>query len=201
MRILQAANFVTPVSGGLRTTLDALAEGYVAAGHDVVRIVPGPADHLGRTGSTSVVELAAPQVPLLGGYRVITSGRRLDAVVDRLRPDRIEVSDRVTLQRLGRWGAARGVPTVAIVHERLDALLARWVPGGRMARRLADSWNRRLVAAVDTVVCSTAWSRAEFDRIAALETARSRWASTCSCSIPHVGRRRCAGPSHRGARS
>jgi hypothetical protein len=28
MKILQAANFVAPLSGGLRTTLDALARGW-----------------------------------------------------------------------------------------------------------------------------------------------------------------------------
>lgn len=38
MRILQAANFIAPGSGGLRTTLDALAHGYRAAGHDVGRV-------------------------------------------------------------------------------------------------------------------------------------------------------------------
>jgi alpha-1,6-mannosyltransferase len=52
-----------------------------------------------------------------------------------------------------------------MVHERLDALLSLWLPGGRLPRRVADHWNRRLVAAFDTVVSSTEWSRIEFDRI------------------------------------
>lgn len=33
LRIVRVANFVTPVSGGLRTALRHLGEGYLAAGH------------------------------------------------------------------------------------------------------------------------------------------------------------------------
>lgn len=38
------ANFVAPSSGGLRTALNQLAEGYSAHHHDVVQVIPGPAD-------------------------------------------------------------------------------------------------------------------------------------------------------------
>lgn len=39
--IVRLANFVTPSSGGLRTALDELGRGYLAAGHEPVLIVPG----------------------------------------------------------------------------------------------------------------------------------------------------------------
>lgn len=39
--IVRLANFVTPSSGGLRTALDQLGRGYLAAGHEPVLIVPG----------------------------------------------------------------------------------------------------------------------------------------------------------------
>ncbi|HEX6256707.1 MAG TPA: hypothetical protein VFZ70_12960 [Euzebyales bacterium] len=51
------------------------------------------------------------------------------------------------------------------MHERLDAVLSSRLPGRRLPRRLADHWNRRLVAAFDTVVRTTHWARDEFDRI------------------------------------
>lgn len=172
MRILQAANFVAPRSGGLRTTLDALAAGYHAAGHEVVRIVPGPRDAVDDGGVAQVVRLAAPRLPRTGGYRVIRPGRRLTTVLDRLQPERIEVSDRLTLRSLGAWGRRRGVPSVAIVHERLDALLSWWLPGRRTARVVADHRNRRLTDAFDTVVCTTTWARDEFDRIDAPSVAQ-----------------------------
>jgi alpha-1,6-mannosyltransferase len=40
MRIVRLANFVTTHSGGLRTTLRSLGEGYQRAGHEAVGSVP-----------------------------------------------------------------------------------------------------------------------------------------------------------------
>lgn len=42
MRIVHAANAYTQRSGGIRTTVHALGQGYRAAGHDFVLVVPGP---------------------------------------------------------------------------------------------------------------------------------------------------------------
>ena len=42
MRIVQLANFYGPRSGGLRTALHHLGEGYVARGHTVSLVVPDP---------------------------------------------------------------------------------------------------------------------------------------------------------------
>jgi alpha-1,6-mannosyltransferase len=42
MRIVRLANFITPYSGGLRTTLLELGAGYAAAGHEPVLVMPGP---------------------------------------------------------------------------------------------------------------------------------------------------------------
>jgi alpha-1,6-mannosyltransferase len=164
MRIVQAANFVTPTSGGLRTTQRALAGGYRAAGHDVTQILPGPADSDERTDGVHVISVRAPRV-LKGGYRVIPPGRKLEHLLEELQPDRIEVSDRFTLQAVGRWGREHGIPTVAIAHERLDAILSLYLPGRRLARSVADACNRRFVATFDTVVCTTRWARQEYDRI------------------------------------
>ena len=138
MRILQAANLIAPGSGGLRTTLDALAYGYRAAGHDVVRLLPGSRSGVEVGSNVPLVRVSSPRVPGLGGYRIIRPGPRLDRVLERLRPDRIEVSDRATLHRIGRWGVRNGVPTVLIVHERLDALLSLWLPGRRLLCVAAD---------------------------------------------------------------
>ena len=41
MRIVRLANFVSAHSGGLRTALRNLGEGYQRAGHEAVLIVPG----------------------------------------------------------------------------------------------------------------------------------------------------------------
>lgn len=164
--IAQIANFYGPRSGGLRTALHHLGPGYLERGHDVVLIVPGPrgADERMANGVRRIT-IAAPKIPGTGGYRAVDP-MRVRALLERLRPDAIEVSDRLTLRGLGRWAARRGVPSVVISHERLDRLLGQVLPGPA-ARSLADKANARMAAQYDTVVCTTAFAREEFDRIGA----------------------------------
>ena len=184
-RIVQAANFVAPTSGGIRTALEALGRGYIAAGHERVLILPGAANSDETTPAGRRITLHAPRLPRSGGYRVVVSGRRVLRLLDQLRPERLEVSDKLTMRCLGPWARARGVPAVVVSHERLDALLAmraaRWAgmpgrPGAmllRCATGVADRWNRRLAAAFDKVVCTSDWAAEEFIRVRAANLARA----------------------------
>ena len=170
MRIVRVANFVTPASGGLRTALRSLGAGFVAAGHDVALVIPGPRDSRVTTEHGQVIMLRGPRVPFLGGYRVLLSQRRVMSVLAGLRPDVLEVSDRTTLRWTGRWAAAHGIATVMVSHESAAALLSRFLgntPARFQADFLADFLNRRTAAAYDRVVCTTSWAAAEFRRIGA----------------------------------
>ncbi|MEV0618394.1 glycosyltransferase [Nonomuraea sp. NPDC050404] len=163
MRIVRLANFVTPVSGGLRTTLDELGAGYLAAGHEPVLVVPGESAGDERTRAGRRITVPGPLVPGMGGYRVITGRRRLRRLLDALEPDRLEVSDRTTLRWTGSWARAAGVPSAMVSHESLAGLLRLYrLP----ARTLADRLNRASAEAFDTVICTTAWAAAEFQRLA-----------------------------------
>ncbi len=164
VRIVQLANFYGPRSGGLRTALHHLGEGYVAAGHEVVLIVPGPrrAEEILATGAVRIT-LPALAIPWTGGYRA-ADPRRVADVLAGLRPDVLEVSDRLTLRGFGRWARVRDMASVMISHERLDRLLGQIMPGP-VARRCADIANRRTAADYDIVVCTTEFARAEFLRI------------------------------------
>ncbi|WP_431964901.1 glycosyltransferase [Nocardia sp. bgisy134] len=166
MRIVQLANFYGPRSGGLRTALHHLGAGYVAAGHEVVLIVPGPrrAEEV-LPGGALRITLPALAIPWTGGYRA-ADPRRVADVLTGLRPDVLEVSDRLTLRGFGRWARKRDMAGVMISHERLDRLLGQVLPG-RLARRCADIANRRTAAEYDIVVCTTEFARAEFLRIGA----------------------------------
>lgn len=165
MRIVQLANFYGPRSGGLRTALHHLGAGYVARGHEVVLVVPGnrKADEIMPTGVRRIT-LPAPKLPWTGGYRAVDPWR-VQILLEALRPDRLEVSDRLTLRGMGRWAARNGVPSVVISHERLDRLLHQFLLPDPAARRLADWANARMAASYDTVVCTTGFAREEFDRI------------------------------------
>lgn len=167
MRIVQLANFYGPRSGGLRTALHHLGAGYSARGHQVTLVVPGPRRTVQMlpTGVQRIT-LPAPTLPGTGGYRAVDPWR-VRRLLERLRPDAIEVSDRLTLRGLGRWAGRHGVTSVVISHERLDRLLAQFVLPAIAARRVADRANARMAAGFGTVVCTTEFARAEFDRIAA----------------------------------
>lgn len=161
MHVVQLANFYGPTSGGQRTAIDRVGRGYLEAGHQRTLVVPGEHDADERTPSGRRISLAAPLVPGAGGYRAITDLRRVRTLLDELGPDRLEVSDKLTLWRAAAWARRAGVPSVLWSHERLDAILAPRVPAGFPLRRAARRWNRHLVGAFDRLVCASSFAAAE----------------------------------------
>ena len=207
MRVVQVANFYGPRSGGLRTAVDRLGAEYCAAGHEVFLIVPGSyADRSLLPTGVVRITLPAKLIPFTGGYRAVMPAP-VRALLAALRPDALEVSDRLTLRSLGRWGREHGARTVMISHERLDRLAGQVLPPGP-ARSLADFANARTAADYDTVVCTTGFAREEFDRIGAtnvvtvplgvdLQTfhprrhshlVRQQWATPTQLLLVHCGR-------------
>lgn len=142
-----------------------LADGYAAAGHDVVAVVPGERSATQATPYGRIVEIAAPTIPGTGGYRMITQWRVVEDLLAVISPDRVEVSDRLTLARIGPWARRRGVPSVVFSHERLDALLQFHLGRTLPTRQIADRWNRKLASSFDAVVCTTQWAAEEFVRL------------------------------------
>jgi alpha-1,6-mannosyltransferase len=163
MRIVRLANFVTTHSGGLRTTLRSLGEGYQRAGHEAVLIVPGRQRSDQMTAQGRVITLPSAPLPRTGGYRVMAGRGELTRLLDSLEPDRIEVSDRATLRWTGRWARQRGVGSMMVSHESLAGLLGVW--GMPMRDSLADRLNLRTAEAFDQIVCTTAFAAAEFRRL------------------------------------
>src|SRR6201998_353435 len=207
MRVVQVANFYGPRSGGLRTAVDRLGAEYCATGHEVFLIVPGR--YAERTQMpTGVVRITLPArlIPFTGGYRAVMPGP-VKALLEALKPDALEVSDRLTLRSLGPWGREYGARTVMISHERLDRLVGQILPR-RAAEKCADFANRRTAANYDTVLCTTGFAREEFDRIGATNTVtvplgvdlhtfhprrhsylmRRRWATPEQILLVHCGR-------------
>ncbi len=93
MRIVRLANFWTPSSGGQRIALDEVGRRYRERGHEPVLVVPGAShgDAVGPSGR--IVTLAGRRLPGTP-YRLLTDVDRVIEVLGRLRPDRIELSDR-----------------------------------------------------------------------------------------------------------
>ncbi len=166
MRVIHVANAYTPRSGGIRTTVHALGHGYRAAGHELVLVVPGPRAEDEELPWGRRITLAGPKIPGSGGYRILANLQGVRAVLDALEPDRLEVSDRVTLRGLGRWASAAGVPSTVIAHERVDGVLRAFSPlGARGAQLVADRHNAATAERFDRVVTTTSFAAQEFTRI------------------------------------
>ncbi|MFJ4921798.1 glycosyltransferase [Streptomyces sp. NPDC088725] len=167
------ANFVTPSSGGLRTALQELGRGYLAAGHDPVLIVPGERMSDERTPQGRVITVPGPVLPGTGGYRVLTAKRRVRELLESLEPDRLEVSDRTTLRWTGEWARRNRVRSMMVSHETADGVLRTWGVPGAAAGRAADRLNTRSAWSYSRIVCTTEWAEREFLRIGAHNVLRA----------------------------
>ncbi|MFE4373464.1 glycosyltransferase [Streptomyces sp. NPDC056835] len=173
LKIVRLANFVTPASGGLRTALQELGSGYLAAGHEPILIVPGERESHEDTSQGRVITLPGPELPGTGGYRVLSARRRLREVLERIGPDRLEVSDRTTLRWTGEWARRHRIPSVMVSHETADGVLRTWGVPGVAAGRAADRLNLRTAWAYSRIVCTTEWAEREFLRIGARNVVRA----------------------------
>ncbi|MER0244791.1 glycosyltransferase, partial [Streptomyces sp. HSW2009] len=165
LRIVRIANFITPTSGGLRTALRELGAGYQAAGHEPVLVIPGERPSDEATAQGRVITVPGHELPGTGGYRVLTGRRTLAGLLDRIAPDRLEVSDRTTLRWTGEWARRARVPAVMVSHESADAVLRTWGVPPSAAAFAADRLNLRTARAYTRVVCTTEWAAREFVRL------------------------------------
>lgn len=164
MRIAQLANFIGPASGGMKTALTALGQGYVDAGADRLLVVPGPTDAVTSTEAGDVVQLRAPQVG--GGYRLIVEPWRVVDVLERFAPTSVELSDKLTLLPVSRWARRNGVRSVLFSHERLDDMFALRTGFDTTSKASIALLNRILVRSFDTIVVTSHYGRHEFQRLA-----------------------------------
>lgn len=163
--IAQLANFVGPTSGGMKTALEALARGYVDAGHDRLLVAPGPVDTVTSTDLGDVVQLRAPRVG--GGYRLIIEPWRVTDVLTRYRPTSLEVSDKFTMLPVARWARRQGIGTVLFSHERLDEYMPSYTGMDTTSKVSTALLNRMLVRSFDQVLVTSDYARREFEPLAA----------------------------------
>ncbi|HEY0621076.1 MAG TPA: glycosyltransferase [Kribbella sp.] len=163
LRIAQLANFVGPTSGGMRTAIEHLGQGYCEAGAERILITPGERDSVTETEAGTVVRMKAPKVG--GGYRLITDPWRVIEALERFRPSTVEISDKSTLLPVARWARRNGIGSVLFSHERLDAMLSL-----RTGRQLGvaagvGALYRLLSRTYDAVVVTSRYAAAEFDEV------------------------------------
>ncbi|MBJ7359854.1 glycosyltransferase [Nocardioides sp.] len=148
----------------MKTALEALGRGYVAAGAERLLVIPGPTDAATRTPLGEVVQLRAPRVG--GGYRLIVEPWRVIQVLEDFRPTSVELSDKLTLLPVARWARRNGVRSVLFSHERLDDMVALRTGLETGAKLSIALLNRLLVRSFDQVVVTSAYAQAEFQAVA-----------------------------------
>lgn len=164
MRIAQLANFVGATSGGMRTAIDQLGRGYVAAGAERLLVVPGPVDAVRSTDLGDVVQVRAPRVG--GGYRLIVEPWRVTDVLERYAPTSVEWSDKLTLLPVAWWARRNGVRSVLLSHERMGDMFAMRTGLDTTSKVSIGLLNRLLVRSFDTVVVTSAYAEGEFRAVA-----------------------------------
>jgi alpha-1,6-mannosyltransferase len=167
MRVVHVANFYGPNSGGIKTTLHELGKGYLSHGHEFIYVVPGP-KYL-KEQTPFGLKISLPSITLIGsgGYQIIRSNKQLLNLLDFLHPDRVEISDRFTLFKVGKWARKNKVATVVFSHETLDGLFKKYakVIPTTLRIKFVDWHNNRLAKTFDQVIATTNFAAAEFERI------------------------------------
>jgi alpha-1,6-mannosyltransferase len=134
MRIVDVCAFYTPEGGGVRTYVDRKLAAAPAAGHELIVVAPGRENRVEQRGDGARIEwLASPRFPLDRRYGYFADAGQLHGVLDRLRPDMVEVSSPWrSASMVAEWrGDAR---RVLMMHaDPLSAYAYRWF--GRVAER------------------------------------------------------------------
>lgn len=160
LRIAQLANFVGPVSGGMRVAIDALGSGYVRAGHERILVIPGESDATTETEDGIVVQVRSPRISK--DYRMVATPWRALQVLERFNPTSVEVSDKWTLSPAARWARRRRIGSVLFSHERLDDMLSGWLRAQFGVETAVGALNRRLVKDFDAIVVTSDYAAEEF---------------------------------------
>ena len=170
MKIIHIANFYGPKSGGIKTTLHNLGTEYQKIGHEFIYVVPGKKSSREKTEHGGCITLPSWTIPFSGGYRVIRSTRQVKTILQSLKPDRLEVSDRFTLSCLGNWAKRRDIPAIVFSHETLRGLVKNFFD---VSLKPFVGWhNSRLAGKFDFVVTTTNFAAAEFNDIGTTNVVR-----------------------------
>ena len=163
MKIIHVANFYGPKSGGIKTTLHNLGLGYRSEGHEFIYLIPGKKFSRESNEYGGCITLPSWVIPFSGGYRVIRSTRQVKSILQALKPDRLEVSDRFTLSCLGRWASQRKIPAIVFSHETLKGLVKSYF--GFSLNKFVKWHNTKLASKFDYVVTTTDFASSEFNEI------------------------------------
>ena len=169
MRICDVTDAYHATSGGIRTYIDQKIR-CIRSSTDFehVLVVPAARDHHEQDGRTQVFGVASPRIPGCSPYRVMLRHGRIADILDRVRPDVIELGNPYFQPRAARRFKARYAAVLAGFYHTdfprayVEATLGRRL-GARVARsagKAASRYARYVHANLDfTIVSSPALER------------------------------------------
>jgi alpha-1,6-mannosyltransferase len=185
--MLDITEFHGPTTGGVRTYLHEKAA-YMERRPELrqVIVVPGPVDDVTDASGVRCYRLGGPLVPTQHPYRLMYSARSVRRIVERERPDVIEVGSPGLAPWLAHRAAAPlGIPLVHFFHSNYPALFGRGI-GRAAVTRYARALDRRFAV----TIVATAAAAEDLRRIGIDRVVRVPLGVNAACFDP---RRRAAG--------
>jgi len=163
MKLADIVQFYSPISGGVKRYIEGKIETFSRNPElEHFAIIPSDRDGVHRHGASRIYEVKSLPLPGSHSYRILNNKAKIRAVLDRERPDIIEVGDPYRAAWIGLGEARRrGVPIVAFYHSDYPRAFARTVEkyaGSWLAGPTASIVNRYLLALynrMDATVVST----------------------------------------------
>lgn len=166
MRIVDLVQFYSPISGGVKRYIEGKARHLEALpGWEHILIVPSGRNATTWAARRSVYEIRAPRVPGTRSYHMLLWAGGIPSILDRVRPDLIEVGDPYRGAWIGlRQARRRGIPVVAFYHSDYPRAVGRTVlkyfgPLGPACEppisRFSQWYVRRLYSRMDATIVST----------------------------------------------
>jgi alpha-1,6-mannosyltransferase len=176
--VLDISEYYGPDSGGVRTYLHEKAR-YVAARPWLRQVVvlPGAGDTVRTADGVRVYRVRSPRIPFQETYRVLSGVAAVRRIIERERPDLIEVGSAYGAPWVARR-ATRGsaIPLVWYFHAHLPRIVAPLGKDDRvLARggaRLAERYVRAIASRMDRVYVATDAVKRDLERLGIRTTER-----------------------------
>lgn len=125
MRVVDVTQWHSPVSGGIRTYLNAKARWAAESGHDHCAVVTGPRASRGWIERSPLVTVRGRTPSRRWGYRLAVRPAAIISALDELSPDVVVLHDTTSFpESVTRWAAPRYIPVVIVVHSDLGVAAA-----------------------------------------------------------------------------
>ena len=163
MRIVDLCEFYSSRGGGVRSYLTRMAHASRARGHELIVIAPGARDEEREEDGARIVQYAGPPMPYDPTYHAPLRLDRMRALVQRERPDVLQVSSPFLPALVAR--SLRGAGVRVYVHHSdpigcyLRPRVERHLPRQLHALALAPAWAalRSVARSVEATVTAGDW--------------------------------------------